>query len=61
MAVLPARVDFLIKIYKSPPEKTGTTGLWVQTMIMSKTSKDNTDIRQKYNIKDDDFLIVTGW
>lgn len=57
--VLPARVDFLIKIYKSPPEKTELLVMGADDDYV-KTSKDIADIRQKHNIKDDDFLIVTG-
>jgi glycosyltransferase involved in cell wall biosynthesis len=60
--VLPARVDFLKNIYKVPKEK-------VELLVMGadddkvKEVKElgvKKEIREKYNIKEDDFLIITG-
>ncbi len=60
--VLPARVEFLKNIYKLPSEK-------VELLVMGaddeniKEARDETSIkfiRNKYNIKTKDFLIMTG-
>ncbi|WP_079528157.1 glycosyltransferase [Halobacillus hunanensis] len=60
--VLPARVDFLKTIYKIPKEK-------VELLVMGADDEKVTEanninikrkIRKKYNVKNDDFLIITG-
>lgn len=60
--VLPARVDFLKNVYKLPEKK-------IELLVMGadddkvKESKDEgikNSIREKYNIKPNDFLIITG-
>jgi 1,2-diacylglycerol 3-alpha-glucosyltransferase len=61
--VLPARVDFLRDVYKLPIEK-------IELLLMGadddkvKEVKSNNDVRNsiraKYNVNNDDFLIVTG-
>lgn len=60
--VLPARVDFLINEYKIPKEK-------VELLVMGADDESVNEaaslssiqkIREKYNIKSDDFLIMTG-
>lgn len=60
--VLPARVDFLLDRYKTPKDK---TELLVMGMDDEKAEAADRpeiikEIRAKYNISDDDFLIVTG-
>ncbi len=60
--VLPARVDFLLDRYKTPKDK---TELLVMGMDDEKSETADRpeiikEIRSKYNISDDDFLIVTG-
>ncbi len=60
--VLPARVDFLVDVYGLPKEK-------VELLVMGaddemvESAKRNIEIkkiREKYNIKETDFLIMTG-
>ena len=60
--VLPARVDFLKNIYALPKEK-------VELLVMGADDEDvneakkpeiRKEIREKYGIKDDDFLIISG-
>lgn len=60
--VLPARVDFLTEVYGLPKEK-------VELLVMgaddgkveeAKKPKIKKEIREKYNISDDEFLIITG-
>lgn len=60
--VLPARVDFLIKMYNLPQDK-------VKLLVMGADDdkvrealepKVRSEIRQRYGIKDNEFLIVTG-
>ncbi len=60
--VLPARVDFLVNEYKIPKEK-------VELLVMgadderiddASSPKSIQKLREKYNIKRDDFLIMTG-
>ena len=60
--VLPARVDWLKNMYKLPANKCellvmGADDDFVQDALSEKSKK---EFRQKYGIKDDDFLIVTG-
>ncbi len=60
--VLPARVDFLIDIYKLPKEKCHLLVMGGDDELIEKAASENTrlEIRQKYNINPEDFLIVTG-
>ena len=60
--VLPARVDFLVDVYKLPKEK-------VELLVMgcddikadeAKAPEVREKIRKMYDIKEDDFLIMTG-
>jgi 1,2-diacylglycerol 3-alpha-glucosyltransferase len=60
--VLPARVDFLVNIYGLPKEKVellvmGVDDEQVERAIAEKT---RAEIRKKYNIAEDDFLVMTG-
>lgn len=60
--VLPARVDFLKNVYKLPGEKIEllVMGADDEKVIEAKDEKMRNIIREKYNIKKDDFLIMTG-
>lgn len=60
--VLPARVDFLKNVYKLPEEKIEllVMGADDEKVIEAKDEKMRNMIREKYNIKKDDFLIITG-
>jgi len=60
--VLPARVDFLKNIYKIPEEKIEllVMGADDEKVIEAKKPEVTKKIRQRYNIKEDDFLIMTG-
>ncbi len=59
--VLPARVDFLMDIYKLPPEKCELLVMGADDDSVSKVdSIACISIREKYGIMSDDFLIVTG-
>lgn len=60
--VLPARVDFLLDLYDLPQEKTEllVMGADDEKVIKSKNDNSRKNIREKYEIKDEDFLIVTG-
>lgn len=60
--VLPARVDFLTDVYKLPAEKCellvmGADDELVNTANSPEVKK---EIREKYGVAEDDFLIVTG-
>ncbi|MBR4706920.1 MAG: glycosyltransferase family 4 protein [Pseudobutyrivibrio sp.] len=60
--VMPSRVDFLRDVYDIPAEKLqllvmGVDDDEVQTALSSDTRD---EIRKKYNIADDDILIITG-
>lgn len=60
--VLPARVDFLIDMYRIPKEKCELLVMGADDEYVEK-SKDVTSIkhiRDRYNIDTNDFLIVTG-
>lgn len=60
--VLPARVEFLKKNYGLPPEKCELLVMGADDKIVEKATR--LDIRmatrQRYGIKDSDFLVVTG-
>ena len=60
--VLPARVDFLKNIYKLPKEKVEllVMGADDEKVEEAKNIKVKREIREKYNIKTDDFLIISG-
>ena len=60
--VLPARVDFLKDIYKLPPEKCELLVMGADDDKIEEASAKNARqmIRQKYQIEEDDFLIMTG-
>ncbi len=60
--VLPARVDFLKNIYKLPANKCKLLVMGADDEMVEQAIKPQvrTEIRKKYDIKDDDFLIVTG-
>lgn len=60
--VLPARVNFLVNMYKLPEKKCkllvmGADDELVQAAAQPEVKK---SIREKHNIADDDFLIITG-
>lgn len=60
--VLPARVDFLKDIYKLPEGKVEllVMGADDERVKEAKNTDVKKEIREKYNIKSDDFLIITG-
>lgn len=60
--VMPSRVDFLINIYKTPIKKTELLVMGADDEKIAEVQNDRliNDLRKKYNIKENDFLIVTG-
>lgn len=60
--VLPARVDFLHDIYKIPRKKIELLVMGVddEKIETSACPEVRQEIRKKYNISDEDFLIITG-
>lgn len=60
--VLPARVDFLEKVYKLPKSKCELLVMGADNELVKKARDNNacSRIRNQYGIKPDDFLIVTG-
>lgn len=60
--VLPARVDFLKNVYKIPEKKVEllVMGADDEKIVEAKNPDIILEIREKYNIKDNDFLIITG-
>lgn len=60
--VLPARVDFLINMYKLPKEKCDLLVMGADDELVQKAKmeKEEKKLRAKYGIQDDDFLIITG-
>ncbi len=60
--VLPARVDFLANIYKLPRDKIEllVMGADDDKVIESKDPKIRNEIREKYGVDPDDFLVITG-
>lgn len=60
--VLPARVDFLEKMYGLPKEKCEllVMGADDEAVEAAEIKKKNCSIRRKYQIQKDDFLIMTG-
>lgn len=60
--VLPARVDFLVDMYKLPKEKCSLLIMGADDAYVEKALADDNikKVREHYNISDNDFLIVTG-
>lgn len=60
--VLPARVDFLINMYKIPKEKVELLVMGADDDKVKEAWNDSSrsKIREKYNIDETDFLIITG-
>lgn len=60
--VLPARVEFLKKVYKIPPSKVSLLVMGADDEKIIKAQKTNAReyIRKKYQIKSNDFLLMTG-
>lgn len=60
--VLPARVDFLIDIYGLPKEKCELLVMGADDELVEKSNAgiETKKLREKYGIKNTDFLIVTG-
>ncbi|MBH9967912.1 glycosyltransferase family 4 protein [[Bacillus] enclensis] len=59
--VLPARVDFLTDIYKVPKEKVELLVLGADDEKVNEVkNSDANELRNKYEIKPNDFLIMTG-
>ena len=60
--VMPSRVDFLREIYHIPAEKTELLVMGVDDDEVTKALSADTraEIRRKYNIADDDILVMTG-
>ena len=60
--VLPARVDFLVNIYKLPKSKVEllVMGADDEEISKSKLEKSKKNIRKDLKIKDDEFFIITG-
>lgn len=60
--VLPARVDFLVDVYKTPKGNTELLAMGAddEKVIEAEKSENINFIREKYGIKQTDFLIMTG-
>ena len=60
--VLPARVDWLIDMYKLPKDKCELLVMGADDDKISEAEREHAreKIREKYKIKEDDFLIMTG-
>lgn len=60
--VLPARVDFLTDVYGLPKEKCELLVMGADDELVekAKSSGARARIRERYGIKDDDFLVMTG-
>jgi len=60
--VLPARVDFLKNIYKVPSNKVDLLVMGADDEKVEETATEESkiNVREQFNIKKDDFLIVTG-
>lgn len=60
--VTPGRVDFLREMYKLKEDKLELLVLGAddEKVKEAQEEKENNTIREKYNIKDDEFLIMTG-
>lgn len=60
--VLPARVEFLQNVYKLPKEKCELLLMGADDELVRKADnpEEIKDLRKKYNVSEDEFLIVTG-
>ncbi|MED3725790.1 glycosyltransferase family 4 protein [Priestia filamentosa] len=60
--VLPARVDFLVDVYGIPSEKVELLVLGADDEKVTAAKTDNTkkELRNKYGVKPNEFLIITG-
>ena len=60
--VLPARVNFLVDLYKIPKEKVELLVMGADDEVVEivKYEKTKFNIREKHGIRKDDFLVVTG-
>jgi len=60
--VLPSRVDFLVNMYRLPKEKVEllVMGADDEKVDLSSRKVIRSEIREKYNINENDFLIITG-
>lgn len=60
--VLPARVDFLVNEYKLPAEKVEllVMGADDEAVMAAATSESKAELREKYGIASDDFLLMYG-
>ena len=60
--VLPARVDFLVNMYKLPKEKCELLVMGADDDLVEKANHPEVkkELRERYNIAEDDFLVVTG-
>lgn len=60
--VLPARVDFLVDVYKVNKEKVSllVMGAEDEKVALALKNKDNPEYKARLGISDDDFVVVTG-
>ncbi len=60
--VTPARVDFIIDLYKLPPEKCELLVMGVKDELVEESAKPEVRaaIRKKYGVENDDFLLMFG-
>lgn len=60
--VLPARVDFLINVYHLPKDKVHLLVMGADDELVEKVVEEDAraKVRKKYDIRPDDFLLVTG-
>lgn len=58
--VLPARVDFLIDVYKLPKEKCEFLMLGADDELVENAKNNMKETRKKYRIDEKEFVIVTG-
>lgn len=60
--VLPSRVNFLIEMYKLPPEKVELLVMGSDDEMVEKAKNPSikNNIRKQYNVKSNDFLVITG-
>lgn len=58
--VLPARVDFLKKMYRLPADKCKLLLMGADDTMVATARDSRQAVRKNYNIREEDFLIVTG-
>jgi glycosyltransferase involved in cell wall biosynthesis len=60
--VLPARVDFLVDVYKLPKDKVELLVMGADDELVEKANQPDVKmkLREQYNISSNDFLIMTG-